>query len=248
MKISSQQITARGIAQQSGLETLSSIINYTGEHINFGNPLAYGSKLNTDTDYATETATPHIGALNSSPPSVINNWYRYHSAGSLYTDVVAPTSAGGFFIFPSIKTGGLPSYSGIYQKLSLIPEKEYQVNIQTAYTTSIASLYVNTYTPDSESYILKSESSLTFPSSAVGFSSVFTSSFIAASANDIIVIYLTTTETSSQSVLFSNITIQEKQEYLVPVYASDMWGNANKVLRRAEGQSLDLNRTSKLLK
>ena len=241
MKISSQQITARGIAQQSGLDTLSSIINYTGEHINFGNPLAYGSKLNT------ETATPHIGALNSSPPSVINNWYRYHSAGALYTDVVAPTSAGGFFIFPAIKTGGLPSYSGIYQKLSLIPAKEYQVNIQTAYTTSIASLYVNTYTPHSESYVLNSESSLTFPSSAVGFSSIFTSNFIAETANDIIVIYLTTTETSAQSVLFSNITIQEKQEYLVPVYASDMWGNANKVLRRAEGQSLDLNRTSKLL-
>ena len=36
MKISSQQITARGVAQQSGLETFSSIIDYTGEYVNFG--------------------------------------------------------------------------------------------------------------------------------------------------------------------------------------------------------------------
>ena len=41
MKISSQQITARGIAQQSGLDTLSSIINYSGEYINYTTGLDY---------------------------------------------------------------------------------------------------------------------------------------------------------------------------------------------------------------
>ena len=53
MKISRQQITARGISQQSGLDTLSSIINYTGEFINFGNAFSYINTLSSATDYAT---------------------------------------------------------------------------------------------------------------------------------------------------------------------------------------------------
>ena len=60
MKISGQQITARGIAQQSGLESFSSIITYDGEYVNFGNAYDYGTQLALDTNYATETATPAI--------------------------------------------------------------------------------------------------------------------------------------------------------------------------------------------
>ena len=235
-----QQITSRGVAQESGLETFSSIINYTGEYVNWGNAFSYGVKLTTDTDYATETATPHIGALVGSPPSLINTWYRYHSSGVLYTSVAAPSSNSGWFIFPSIKTGGLPSYSGIYQKLSLTVGKEYKASIQTGYITDIGTLYFNTYTPDGDSYILTSTSSTVFPSSTVGYLGILTANFTAESPNDIILIYGTTEESSdAQSFLIQNISIKEKQEYLTPIYGNDMFDIAHKVLRVSVNQTIN---------
>jgi len=237
MRISRQQITARGIAQQSGLDTLSSIINYTGEYVNFGNAFAYSSSLNTDTDYATETATPHIGALDGSPPSVINQWYRYHSSGSLYTNAGSATSGSGLFSLQRMTTGGLPSYCGMYQKLLLITGKDYKISVQPISYASIGTLYVNTYTPSEGSYILTSTISKTLPN-ASGSSSLIESVFTAESSNDILLIYATTTETTTDALLISNISIQEKQEYLIPVYATDMWGNAHKVLRVAADQTI----------
>ena len=240
MRISRQQITGRGIAQRSGLDTLSSIINYTGEYVNFGDAFSYGTQLTLDTDYATETATPHIGALVASPASVTNQWYRYHSSGALYTSVSAPTSINGWFSFLAQKTGGLPSYCGMYQKLSLIAGKEYKSSIQLGFTTNTSKIYLNTYTPDGDSYILSSTTSTAIPHTS-GSSGLFESTFLAISSNDIILIYTTTIETSSQSCLISNISIQEKQEYLVPVYANDRYGNAHKVLRIAVDETLSNN-------
>lgn len=234
-----QQITSRGIEQRSGLETLSSVINFTGEYVNFGNAFSYGVKLNTDTDYATETATPHIGALIGSPPSIKNQWYRYHSSGSLYTNTSAPTSTtDGWFKFSAKQTEGLPSYSGMYQKLSLVTGKEYSVDIQTGYTTNTGTIYFNTYTPANESYILTSTSSISFPSSTAGHLSILNSTFIAQNTNDIIVIYATTTEGTEQILLIQSISIQEKQEYLIPVYANDGYEVAHKVLSLAYKTSL----------
>ena len=43
----------------------------------------------------------------------------------------------------------------------------------------------------------------------------------------------------------TNISIQEKQEYLIPVYATDMWGNAHKVLRVAADQIISTDETTK---
>lgn len=241
MKISNQQITARGIAQQSGLDTLSSIINYTGEYVNFGDAFAYSSSLSTDTDYATETSTPHIGALDGNPPNVINQWYRYHSDGVLYTNAGSATSGSGLFALQCQTTGGLPSYCGMYQKLLLTPDKEYMITIQTSSNNAAGvnngDLYINTYTPLSGSYILNTSTSKTLPNTG-GDLGLLESTFTAQSSNDIILIYATTTETSTTALTITNISIQEKQEYLTPVYATDMWGNAHKVLRVAANQTI----------
>ena len=245
MKISSQQITARGIAQQSGLDTISSIINYTGEYINFGKPSSYGVQLDADPNYATETSTPHIGALLGSPPSIINQWYRYHSSGALYTNVIPPYYVGNWFILSATQTGGLPSYSGLYQKLlGLIEDNEYKIMIQTGSSaySGIGTLYINTYTPFEDSYLLTSTKSKSLPNTS-GTLGLVESTFIAKSSNDIILIYVTTTETSTQGLLIRNISIQEKQEYLMPVYATDMWGNAHKVLRVAADQIISTDET-----
>ena len=239
----SKEISSRGIAQKSGLEVFSSVTTYNGEYINWGNPFDYGTQLSTDTDYATTAADPHTDALINSPANDIGRWYRYHTSGAPYTLVSAPTSTTFSFVFYGQKTGGLPSYSGIYQKLSLVRGEEYQINVQCIISTGSGTLYIKTYKPNindtltSIEYTETSSTSITYPISNTS-TGLITSTFTAETANDIIQIYFTTEETSSINVSISSISIKEKQEYLVPVYATDKWGNDHKVLRRNSGNIL----------
>lgn len=226
-----KQISSRGIAQESGLDVFSSIITYNGEYMNWGNAVDYGTQLGSDTEYATTAADPHIDALVNSPASTIGRWYRYRTSGAPYTNIVAPTSSSGTFIFYGQKSGGLPSYSGMYQKLNLIKGNEYQVSIQGVIGASAGTLYVNTYKPVANTYVITSTSSITYPFTNTS-TSLINSTFTAESANDIIVLYFTTTSTSGVVVPVASISIKEKQEYLVPVYATDKYGNDHKVLRR----------------
>jgi hypothetical protein len=232
-----KEISSRGIAQQSGLDVFSSITTYNGEYLNFGDASAYITQLGSDTDYATTAANPHTDALINSPANDIGRWYRYHTSGAPYTSVSAPTSAAGFFIFSGQKTGGLQSYSGIYQKLSLISGNEYQVEIKTAISASSGSIYVDTYRPSGDDFTQISTSIIDYPVINTS-TNIITSTFTAETANDIILIYFTTNDTSSVSVLITSMSIKEKQEYLVPVYATDKFGNDHKVLRRNSGNIL----------
>lgn len=232
-----KEISSRGIAQQSGLDVFSSITTYNGEYLNFGDASAYITQLASDTDYATTAADPHTDALINSPANDIGRWYRYHTSGAPYTSVSAPTSAAGFFIFSGQKTGGLQSYSGIYQKLSLISGNEYQIEIKTAISASSGSIYVDTYKPNTGAYTQISTNRIDYPVSNTS-TNIITSTFTAETANDIIQIYFTTNDTSSVNVLITSMSIKEKQEYLVPVYATDKFGNDHKVLRRNSGNIL----------
>ncbi len=232
-----KEISSRGIAQQSGLDVFSSITTYNGEYLNFGDASAYGTQLASDTDYATTAADPHTDALINSPANDIGRWYRYHTSGAPYTSVSAPTSVGGFFLFSGQKTGGLQSYSGIYQKLSLISGNEYQIEIKTAISASSGSIYVDTYKPNTGAYTQISTNRIDYPVSNTS-TNIITSTFTAETANDIIQIYFTTNETSSVNVAITSMSIKEKQEYLVPVYATDKFGNDHKVLRRNSGNIL----------
>jgi len=228
-----KEISSRGIAQQSGLDVFSSVTTYNGEYLNwnYGNTAA----LTSTTDYATTAANPHTDALINSPASNIGRWYRYHTSGAPYTAATAPTSGLLFFNFNGQKTGGLPSYSGMYQKLSLIAGNTYQITVRKSLTTAAGSINVKVYTPvlisDVNGY---SEVISESYSSAVNYTStsLFTKEFTAQTANDIFLMYFTTDETSSVGAQIEDITIKEKQEYLVPIYATDNFGNDHKVLRR----------------
>jgi hypothetical protein len=232
-----QQITSGGIPQQSGLETFSSIVNYTGEFINWGNAFNYLTQLTSDTDYATTAVNPLTDALINSPATVLNQWYKYYTSGSPYSVARTPVSANGFFIFNGQKSGGLDSYSGIYQRLVLTEGKEYEVSIENTINTDIGTMYVKIYTPSGDDFIEVSSTSITFPISS---SSESTSklNFTAASANDTIIIYFTTSSSSSVDVGIASVSIKEKQEYLVPLYAQDIFGNAHKVLRLNAGNTI----------
>ena len=232
-----KEISSRGIAQQSGLDVFSSITTYNGEYVNWSNAFNYGTQLGSDTEYATTAADPHTDALINSPASTIGRWYRYRTSGSPYTNTVAPTSSSGAFVFFGQKTGGLPSYSGMYQKLSLISGNEYQIEIQGVIDANAGTLYIKTYRPNGDSFTETSSASITYPLSNTS-TELTTSTFTAETANDIIQLYFTTESTSSVIVPVSSISIKEKQEYLVPVYATDKFGNDHKVLRRNSGNIL----------
>ena len=245
MEKTTQQITSRGIAQRSGLEIFNTVTTYDGEYINWGNALAYGTQLGSDiiAIVSGDAGDAQVEALTSSPPSTSGQWFRYNTiTGTNHYVGVPPTSGGGFFTLNAASSGVKLSYAGMYQKMPLVVGLEYKIDILNTINSNIGILYVNTYYPSYSnslgkvSYKLNTSESVNYP---VGSSTdcILTSSFTAKSPNDIIVIYFTTTAASS-SVDITNISIKEKREDLIPVYATDMWGNAHKVLRVAVDQKV----------
>lgn len=253
MKISRQQITSRGIAQQSGLDTLSSIINYTGEFINWGYFPAYQTQLDSDTDYATASLNPETDALINSPATFLNKWYRYHTSGGGWQTTTSPTSSLGLVSFYGATVGVSRSHSGMYQRLlGLTVKKQYEISVQTVIGGGVGNLYINTYSPNGsddpsgspQEFQLNSSFSVRFPiiSKDEGISK---STFIAETSNDIVLLYFVgeSEGESGDIIKITNISIKEKQEYLVPVYANDIYGNAHKVLRIAADQTIPTDET-----
>ena len=243
MKISTQQITARGIEQQSGLEIYNNVTTYNGEYINWGNALAYGTQLNSDTQFVIpdSASDPQVQALTSAPPSI--GWNRYHTnTGTNYHGTTSPTSSGGYFTFPAEFGSGGSSYSGMYQKMSTVTGTEYKIDIAKAYYEGAGVLYVNTYFPrysnslGKVSYKINSSANTSFIGDDINYS-VLTSNFTAKSINDVIVIYFVPTVGIS-SVSITNISVKEKREDFIPIYANDLFGNAHKVLRISSDETL----------
>lgn len=244
MKISSQQITARGIAQQSGLDTLSSIINYTGEYINF--TIGEAIALDIASAYSTTADDPFTDSLLNNPPSVINAWYKFFTGGSPWATTTTPIVSGApssVFVFFGNNTALLQaSYSGIYQKLSLIEGDNYNIYIDRSIIVrhpSVTGVFiVQVYTPQSESYVKIFENQVNIvmlPSDSQTFD---VGEFTAASANDIVMVSFTSDYIGTSSSGINKISIKRKEEYLIPVYATDMFGNAHKVLRIAADQTI----------
>ena len=245
MKISRQQVTERGIAQQSWLDTLASIINYTGEFVNWGYFAPYQTALNSDTDYATSSLTPETDALINSPATLLSQWYRYHTSGGGWATTIAPESSLGFVSFQGVQSGGAVSHSGMYQKLSgLTTGKQYEISVQTATGGAEGTLFINTYSPNGSDFQLNSSFEILFPvlSSREG---IRKSTFIAQTSNDIILLYFVGNGEGeyTHTVKITNVSVKEKQEYLVPVYATDVYGNAHKVLRIAANQTISTDET-----
>ena len=235
MKISRQQITARGIAQQSGLDIFSSIITFDGEFMNWGDFFAYGSQLNSDSDFETSESKPLVDAITNRPPSLLNTWYKYHTAtGGVWEYADSPSIEDGVVSFNGIKTdASTTSESGIYNKLSgLTVGKEYEISVQTAINSNTGILYISTYSQQGIYVILNKSNSVSSPvtSSSIGLQKY---KFTAVTENDIIALYFNPTAVAAGNITFTitSISIKEQQEYIVPLYAEDVYGNAHQVLR-----------------
>jgi len=237
-----QQISGRGVAQSSGLEVFRNITTYSGEYLNWGNADSYGTSLGSDTDYEVDNAAtdPHVDALVNSRATKVGQWMKYNTAtGSNYKAATPPTSGSGRFTFNGEHAGGgVASYSGIYQMMSLEEGETYKVELLTPIDANIGSLYINTYTPtpnpdasDVSTFKITSTTNISYPitNSTIG---LLTSEFTAANQNDILVVYFTTLETSSTDIKVKNISVKLKEDFLIPVYSEDIIGNAQTVLRR----------------
>ena len=241
-----QQITPRGIAERSGLEIFNSVITFNGRYVNWGDAFSYGNQLVSDPDYTVDNDAldPHIDALTNAPQTEVGQWMRYHTAaGSNYASTTAPTSGSGYYNFTGQFNSPNSSYSGMYQMMSLIEGVEYEIDIDTPINTGIGVIYINVYTKQSitsptlysSKYKLISSKTISYPIIRTRIGNV-KSLFKASSPKDIIVIYFTTLDSSAQNVTITNISVKEKEEYLVPIYAKDMYGNQHKVLRIADDQ------------
>ena len=234
-----QQISGEGIAQRSGLEIYRSITTYTGEYVNWGNALAFGTQLNSEIAAAIsgDDADAQFQVLTDYPPANIGQWNRYNTTtGTNHFSTSAPTSGSGFFTFTGASSGAKQSYSGIYQKLSLETGSQYQIDVTNTIDSDTGVLYVATYHPrfsfglQKIGYKVGSIASVTYPltsSSTCILSSVFT----ARSPNDILIIYFTTSAASA-TVNITNVTIREKEDVLIPIYSEDRFGSTEKVLRK----------------
>ena len=241
-----QQITPRGIAERSGLEIFNSVITFNGRYVNWGDAFSYGNQLVSDPDYTVDNDAldPHIDALTNAPQTEVGQWMRYHTAaGSNYASTTAPTSGSGYYNFNGQFNSPNSSYSGMYQMMSLIEGVKYEIELTTPINTGTGVLYINVYTPATNqvtgnfTYKLYSSSNISYPVIRTRIGNV-KSTFTAFSSKDIIVIYFTTLETSAQTVTITSVSVKEKKEYLVPIYAEDIFGNSHKVLRIAADQTI----------
>ena len=85
-----------------------------------------------------------------------------------------------------------------------------------------------------EAKSITTSTSFSMPYASVNMTTTFT----AISENDIILFDFTTDSTSAVIQKIYSISIEEKQEFLVPLYAEDMWGNNHQVLRRNLGNTI----------
>ena len=232
--MNNQEISSRGISRQSGLDIFSSIINYTGEFLGLGQPLMT-SNIDEAVDYGTAEPNPQLVSVAKSYPSTKNIWYKYHTTGSPYTNIQAPSISGSFAHFKGHKSGGNPSFCGIYQQLSgLTVGKIYEIDITNPYQLIEGTITVKTFRKEGDTVFESSSNSFTMPYINGNMSTHFT----ATTENDVILIDYTTESTSSVIQNLYSMRISELQEYLVPTYAQDIYGNDHKILRRNLGNTI----------
>ena len=232
--MNNQEISSRGISRQSGLDIFSSIINYTGEFLGLGQPLMT-SNIDEAVDYGTAEPNPQLVSVAKSYPSTKNIWYKYHTTGSPYTNIQAPSISGEFAHFKGHKSGGDPSFCGIYQQLSgLTVGKTYEIDITNPYQLIEGTITVKTYRKEGDTVFESSSHSFTMPYINGNMCTHFT----ATTQNDVILIDYTTESTSAVVQHIYAMRISELQEYLVPTYAQDIYGNDHKILRRNLGNTI----------
>tara|TARA_R100000654_G_scaffold14163_2_gene30599 strand:- start:19359 stop:20147 length:789 start_codon:yes stop_codon:yes gene_type:complete len=241
VKIEQQIDSLTGLPKKEGLITNVSLNVYDTEHVALGNSFIT-QHLSTATDRAT-TATDWSHDVVSNTTYKLNTWFKYHTSGSPYGSVVAPSSFTNYIIFRSGSGTGSPlTHGGIYQKLTgLIVGFEYRVSIRlqnfqtTGGTCSILSYYEvdDIYLKNTEeSFVLTDNPATTLPAM------ILTSEFTAKTPQDIILIDFTnvfqsghTAGVRGNTMAVQEISVKRKDEYLIPTQVSDINDNFSTVYK-----------------
>ena len=228
MALKLTQINSEGQALQCGLDVFISIPVYTGEYLSYGDALLT-STLSSAADYASTTVDYDTEVIATAPPTTSDTWYKYHTEGTSYPVIAAPTSDVNKIIMNGVFSAASSSHSGIYQKLSgLVTGNEYQVTINFHKDTIAGSLSFSRFYYANQNYTTAIQTDVTvytLPTPQITFS------FTASSISDIVFFDYSTTEVSA-SCNISSIKIQEKNDYQMVVVTELDNGNICKVLRR----------------
>ena len=241
VRVKQQIDSLTGLPNQEGLTTNVSLNVYDAEHVALGNNFI-SQHLSSATDRAT-TATDWSHDVVSNTTYKLNTWFKYHTSGSPYGNISAPSASTNYVTFNSGAASGTPvTHGGIYQKLTgLIVGFEYRVSVRlqnyltTGGTCSILSYYEvgDIYLKNTEeSFVITSDPATTLPAM------ILTSEFTAQTPQDIILIDFTNSfqaghEPSEEANTMSvqEISVKRKDEYLIPAQAADINENFSTVYK-----------------
>ena len=235
MAIQAKQINSQGQALQNGLDVFISTPIYEGEYLAYGDAFLT-STLSSASDYASSAADYATEVISNAPASNANTWYRYHTDGTIYREITAPSTSTNMLTMLGVgeMRGGLLSHSGIYQKLSgLVTGNEYQVTINFHKDVSVGNLSFSRFYYANQNFSTAIQSAVTaytLPTPKITFS------FIASSVSDIVFFDFSTTDVTGTSNI-SSIKIQEKNDYQLPVITDIQTIGFSKVLRRQYNES-----------
>ena len=204
-----RQISQRGLPNQSGLEIFSSIITFGGEFLSWAKVFS-SATLSGATSYETSTSDPTLYAVNNSDPATTETWYLYYTAGLSAPSVPSVTDEDAR---NSIQlTGNDSGNIGLYQQLSGLRAGTITLE-QFAYAgeTDYARIKISETTVPTYECVLE---------------------FTAYSPNDVILIDFQCSSGVTGAVDIVQMSIKEKEEYLVPVVMTDSTGTAHNVLQR----------------
>jgi hypothetical protein len=208
-----KQINDEGVALQKGLEVWVSIPVYSGEYLAYGNSFLLQT-LTGVTDTASSTTDYAAEVISDTPPTNINQWYKYHTEGTIYESVTAPSTSTNMLTMLGVTGSVLPSHSGMYQKLSgLLVGFEYEVTINFHYSANIGTISFSRFYYTAQNTTTAIQTAVTtasLPSKQITFT------FTALTSQDIVFFDYSTTESSS-SCFISSIEIKEKNNYILPV-------------------------------
>ena len=100
------------------------------------------SSLSSATLHNTTAGNPSQDAVNSSPPAILGNWYRFTTTGSPWGSVTAPTNTSNNLV---LSYSGTLGHTGVYQKLSGMSINQAYILVIKIATTAVGTLTIKIF-------------------------------------------------------------------------------------------------------
>ena len=115
------------------------------------------SSLSSATLHNTTAGNPSQDAVNSSPPAILGNWYRFTTTGSPWGSVTAPTNTSNNLV---LSYSGTLGHTGVYQKLSGMSINQAYILVIKIATTAVGTLTIKIFDGNTQTAISSASSTL----------------------------------------------------------------------------------------